>query len=898
MFHVPVRVLPRILRGSAFVLLKKRGLHPEACGLRYLTTSPDIASLKIEVRDATPSALSDLWNRSIEADRDHTLSARYEFYKRVRDEGMSSTQFYWCTSIIGCLPLHAIRYADLLFAVELLASLKLWSELHSLLLDLSRSTPVYWEQLMLNVLKKSSPDLPAIESLEMFGECCANRDIDISKLERDDLPLLQMCSAILIRFSSATILEALESIASYNVVLANQLSSALSRARSGFLLNPDRAPSPTSSIASNEIVRENVQLDITETLWKWKMRRNLASAEDLRIYMLHLIYNERSNEALQAYDDNVSLHRKLNFSETVLLAAAGAHNYSRLQSVFEEVEQNPASIEELGSRRYAIVLGALGYLGDVGIVGDIYNNILKSRPEFLTRAVYHALIYSHSVRGDTKAARKVYDTMVGRGVAPNYTTFGLMLGLYRNSLDLKTALTFVGDEMVSRHQHALRNQELTMLLSLCGKRRDHKSAKYVWEWGNSILTPDRVTYNTYLHVLLSANDFDNAGNLFEEIENRFDLGIDTLTIMLNAAGRSKNIDQFISNIIAKKRDLQLESDEAWYVSLLSALAEIGNLDQFEKNFKKMKEEGLTPTGSHYALYMSLLAKSKHFAREDKYSQEMRDAGVPINFAFIEQQLRLLVAPGSSQDSRQSAHAAALTLVRDGYFDPSAAMIPRGIIPVRVVEPVVSRLVKLGQYVSAKQLLDGLRKQRVEESSMKDEFEIWALYMMIAERSQNHTVINQLWTQLKTVLPNVYVLSEPAIFSNTGVTNSESKPNLTKKPVFKIAARYRKTLSKTVDIWIRQLERTADRQALLNLSKEMETMGLALSSSNVNTYIIALVKVGEVQLAFHTANATRSIMPYNWSSRCKAALTSVVDQVDYRKYGRLGYIIHCASRWPR
>lgn len=896
MFHVSVRVRPKIVRGRTFVHFQKISWIPDTYGLKCINTSSDVVYLEKQIRTAASSALIDIWNKSIELDKRCTLNSRFELYERVRGEGMHDPQFEWCTSIIGCLPLDAIRYADMLFAVELLSNLKRWPELHRLILDLSRWTPLYWEQLMLSVLEKSTSDMLAIKILELFGECCVNQKIDISKLKSDEIPTLQICRAILNRFNSSEIVESLDQIGSTNLVLANTLSTALSRTQLGSLINVSKLPSPIGRSARIKSACPNNSQDLTERLWYWKLRRDLVSAEDLKVYMLYLVYNGRSSEALKVHDKYPNFHEGINFNETVLLAAAGAGNYSRLQSVFEEVEQNPALIEKLGSRRYAIVLSALSYLGDAGVVGDIYQKLLESRPELLTRGVYHALIQSHSIRGDPKSARKVYDAMVDHGVKPNYTTFGLVLEAYRSSLDLKRALMFVGDELISQHQHALRNQELTMLLSLCGKRRDYKSAKFVWEWGNTLLKPDRIAYNTYLHVLVSANEFDSAWSLYEEIENRFTLKTDTLTIMLNAAGRSKNIEQFTSNIIAKKNELQLKSDEGWYVSLLSALAESGNLDEFEKSLKEMKKEGIKANASHHSLHLNLLAKSKQFAREYKYSQEMREAGIPINFAFIEQQLRHLVAPGSSQESQQSAHAAALALVRDGYFDPSAAMAPRGVIPVRVIEPVVMSLVKSGQFVSAKHLLDGLRQQRAEEPSMRDENQIWALYMTIAEKSSNYAVINQLWTQFKTVLPNVYVLSEPANFSSeSGDASNDGGSKLTKKPVLKVAARYKKDFSKPVGVWIRQLERTRDLDGLLNLPKELEAMGLAFNGGNVNSYIIALVTVDEINLAFEIANSARSSMRFNLSARAEAALASVVHRINYHRYGGLGHAIYLKSR---
>jgi len=828
------------------------------------------------VKLAKSSELESLWEKISSQDRATALSLRTHFYGKLREDGLASS--LWALSIPTSIPPRITRFADYLFFIDLLIAHKRYKPLSDLFLDLARKTPSMWEQLFTELLSKTGTDVPIKQVLHILLSSCLEMNINLAELNRAKAsPIVDIVLLILSKYDTLHIMSALEALSAKNPVQAPVLATALLRALCESIV--DINPPPTLMELSTRQEARSSESGLPARLWAWKVSRGWATSEDLKIYMLWLVYSRKPRQALKLYDSMPALHNIVQLNEAVLLSASVVGDFERLQLEFEKVEKKPKLIEELGSRRYAIVLKALGFVGNASVLDNIYRGLSVWHPRLRTRGIYHALIYSHGLRGDLKSALKVYGMMLEAGITPTMSTFSLILRVYRDTLDLPGFISFLGNEVIDKHQFPLRNGEVSTALSLCSRRRDYKSAQFVWKWATGLLTPDARTWNAYLHCFVTSNQFDEVQKVFGEIEKRGTVDLHTLTILMGGAcrySRSKpDVESYVNGLLRKKEELHLDGDETWYLTYLSVLAELGSVQKFEAVFKEMKQAGIAPHASHFAVYTELLAKSKNFAKNQSLSKEMRDRRVPINFAFIEKYLRMLTAPGTTAESRKLATDSAFTIVKNGYFDPWASTVPRGAVPVRVIEPVVHRLLKTNQLPTAKRLLDGLLQQRASESEMPDDYMLWALSMRVAHAAKNTDVLDSLWAKFASALRRVHVLVTP------------KEPD--SAPRYSLPRRYRYNFANTVDIRIKQIAAQRDGSKLLELPSELESLGISMDDRNTNSFISALAAMGLAKEAY-AATVRAQTRYFKLTQPTKYALLQCAESVDLAEYGNLGEYI--------
>lgn len=830
------------------------------------------------------------WEVETADDQPEAPSRRFELYDKLRANGLANKEAEWCCDIISDIPIPNLRLADYLFACEALCSHRHWQGVRRLLNDIAKSNTFIWEECVNFLVAKfpKNESFPAYLPLELIANAATVSGLDLASLDQyKHAHLVHILKCVLIEFSTESIAKGLNRICRDNPVEAGALATALMRCQVESLANESQPQSPGERLRSGSNLNSE-----EDTLWNWKYNNRLASSEDLALRMLYLVYHRKSSAALELYDSLKNLHSHAQF-QALFLASAGSSSYTRLQELFEEVENDSTLREKVGIERYEIVIKALGFLGQGSIMDKIYANLLKNSPKKLTRGIFHAMIFSYTIRGDLQGAKKMYNTMIKRQISPSTSTFNLILRGYKDARDLKGALTFLGDEMLAKYQFPLRNHELSEILALCAARRDSKSADYVWNWANSLMKPNSISWTVYLQCQLDCNQFEKAWEILSEMKSRRLLRIETLTVMLNAASRSGDVKNVTQKIVDMAEEEQIERDGKWYSALLEVLSEASDASRFQSALRKMKEEGIPLNSSHYARYIEVLTKNKMFARCEQVMNQAREDNIVLDFQLIEKYFRSLTASGSSKDSQQLANRAAFQLVQAGYFDPYSTLVPRGAVPVYVIEPIIRRMIKEDQHVTAKQLLDSLQRQRVGFSSVRDEYMLWALYMEIAYDSKNLGAIDSLWHKFTKSIVVLYTLQKPAEF-----TKSESgEMVLSEPPVFKIPRRYRKDYWRPLSIRIEQLAHDKKAKELLEFPSVVESMGLELVTKNLNTYIVALVEVGEAAKAFEIARGITLAKKVFISRRAKHALITACrnKQVNYREYGSLGYRLDRAAK---
>lgn len=838
------------------------------------------------------------WESETAQNQPKALSRRFELYDKIRANGLANKEAEWCCDIISEIPSQHTRLADYLFACEALCLHRHWQGLKTLLCDLAKSNTYFWEECVSYIVTQvpKNKSFPVSLPLELIADAATASSLDLASLDQyKHSYLVHILRCVLAEFPTKNVVEALNGICKENPVDASTIATALMRCQVESLTNESQPQSPgerTHSVKGGLNGSGSGPFNEKSFLWDWKHNNKLASDEDLALRMLDLVYHRNSLAALELYDSLPELHSHAQF-QALFLASAGSSSYTRLQDLFEEVENDSTLRDKVGIERYEIVIKALGFLGQGGIMDKIYTNLQKNSSRKLTRGIFHAMIFSYILRGDLLGAKKMYDIMITRNVSPTTSTFNLLLRGYKDARDLKGALTFLGDEMLAKFQFPLRNHELSLVLALCATRRDFESANYVWNWANSLMKPNAISWTTYLQCQLDCNQFERAWEIVEKMKSLGLLRIESLTILLTAASRSGDVKNFSKRVIDMAEESNIERDDKWYSALLELLSEANNLVRFQATLKKMNKEGISLNSSHYARYLEILTKNKMFAKCEEVMNEVREQNIVLDFPLIEKYFRSLTAPGSSKESQQMANRAAFQLVQVGYFDAHSSLVPRGAVPVYVIEPVIRRMIKYDQHVTAKQLLDSLQRQRVAYSGIRDEYMLWALYMEIAYDSKNFGAIDSLWQKFAKNIVVLYTLRKPAEFTKSVSGDMELK----EPPVFKIPRRYRKDHWRTLSIRIEQLALDKKRVELLDFPEVVESMGLELVTKNINAYIVALVEVGEAAKAFEIARSINLSKNVFISRRAKLALITACrnKQVNYRDYGALGYRLHRAAR---
>lgn len=792
------------------------------------------------------------------------LEKRFGLYQRAKDASLRSGGVE-LLSIVQQVPPNQLTTADLQFAVTVLAQLDRSPIVREILMDAAISRTDFGDVFLAYIDSVCKTDAAgserAHECLSLLAEGCVYLHVTPDSINLD-VPVQRCLERLCIVFPSAAVGEALESLFAVNAVAASHICTLLIKVCVLAALRSNGAPQP-----DEELARTGFN-DIPKLVWDLKSRLKLASSEDLSLVMTCLVYQRNPAEALRVYDAMPELHAPVNI-RPLLLAAAAVSDYARLENAFNMIEREQSAGKGysavLGSQWYPIILKALGYLSRRDILHDVYSFVRREHPEVLGRGLYHALLTGYGARGELDKVLRYYREMLRAEVKPTTATFTIILQAYRDARDLKGALGFVNTEVLPAHQ--LTNALVSILLSLCGRRSDSFSAEQIWQWSRRFIKPDGSTQCQYIYALLSGNQFPKALRAFDELDPQL-VTIHTLTVVLQAAPRYSEPLKLLDKVLALKDQLQLLGDDAYYVAYLSFLREqTHDLKLIESVFEEMRQVKVAPHASHYAIYTQALADHKQFRGDKRVARAMKEEHVPQRLSLISKQLRLLSAPGSSPRDREAARRAAVTLLKDGFFDPTSKSVPRDVLPAHVIKPVVKMLMKTKDFASAHDLLDLCSRQ----DGCQDDFVLWGLYLNFVRAAGDHANRSEhLWMRFSTALAKVFVFC--------GEQAGE--------PVYKLPRRYRYAFEKEVEARIAYLADVRDPR-LLSLPAELSAMGIELTAHAFNFFIRACVRCGHLAEAYALAETKQwPLSGHTW-----AVLVQNVGSVDYKRYGKLGKTLH-------
>lgn len=734
--------------------------------------------------------------------------------------------------------------------------------------------------------------------LRIIGAGCAYTNINFNNIGTQKL-LYKVFEQISLLFTTRDLELSLEKYMRINSVAASSLCTIFLRVCTEAAISSSSAPTPTET--SYNFLSGN---NLPSAIWKLKYQLKVVNEIDLKYYMTFLIYQRQSQQVLELYDQKEM--KRLHGVETIqplLLASAACGDYSRLQEIFEEIDSsermNKKYSNKLGSQWYGTILQALGYLGGQDVLAEVLHFIKKERPELLTRGLYHALIIGYGVRGElNKVLEHFYEQV--KLMKPDERTFTLVLKSYRDAKDLGGALEFLQSEMLPLFP--MTNKILAILLTLCGRRSDTKQAEVIWKWANKLIEPDGRSKSHYIYALVRGNEFQKAIIVLNSMNDE-DISINVLTVLLQAASRSSNPTEWLNKIVKIKSDLEIPGDDGYYAAYLSFLSEQTNdISLLDEVFKEMEANKIAVNASHLASYTQALANTKKINRYKRVTKKMNDEHIPQRLSLISKQLRLLTAPGSSNKDRILAKNAAFDLLKSGFFDPQSIYVPRNIIPLRVIKPVIIYLIDSFDFTSARELLSMVTpdinkaiahqrkansknsknakniEQRKSKSSVPsvpsedtknlknsgldnlggmnksngnssvqniqncNDYNLWSLWMRYSLKSGDTHNMPQYWFLFKTAIRSHAVLHQPDADT----------------PVYKLNRRFRYQFHSDVDKWIRYLHMVHDKTKLKGLTQELFDIGIELTGNNYNRLIYSFLSEGLLNEA--TALAKKRLYP--------------------------------------
>ncbi|EDJ1003824.1 hypothetical protein GE856_25345 [Salmonella enterica] len=134
------------------------------------------------------------------------------------------------------------------------------------------------------------------------------------------------------------------------------------------------------------------------------------------------------------------------------------------------------------------------------------------------------------------------------------------------------------------------------------------------------ITPNRITYNAYMHCLANAGNPEQAREMLDKMR---DMGLTPNVIsyntLMNAWANAGDPEQ-AQKVLDEMRDKGLTPDVISYTTLMNAWANAGDPEQAQKVLDEMRDKGLPPDVTSYSTLMNAWEKANipEFATDNGY----------------------------------------------------------------------------------------------------------------------------------------------------------------------------------------------------------------------------------------------------------------------------------------
>lgn len=187
---------------------------------------------------------------------------------------------------------------------------------------------------------------------------------------------------------------------------------------------------------------------------------------------------------------------------------------------------------------YAEFMGALVRSQDLVAAERVLDSLHESgrRPHVV---LYNTLLKGHAKQANVRQAFDVLDRLVSAGVNPDETTFNTILNTCVRAKDMEG----LNNAMSLMHDHRVKPGVPTFntLLKLYARAGKFEDALEIFHEMQETVEPSIVTFNTLIDGCAHRGDMEQAASFFDEmIERGMEPDICTMTSLLKGFGRSNN----------------------------------------------------------------------------------------------------------------------------------------------------------------------------------------------------------------------------------------------------------------------------------------------------------------------------------------------------------------------
>ncbi|KAK8655092.1 hypothetical protein V6N13_107684 [Hibiscus sabdariffa] len=405
----------------------------------------------------------------------------------------------------------------------------------------------------------------------------------------------------------------------FHVTRAASLLGSLTRLKhirvSRFETEPSNVPEPspvdrdTLFSSKNEFVNENPELFEGQEGQNRKkgvkrnvgfesgFRRNSNGVERGNFFVCR-------NSGLDVNYSAITPDLKLEFCNSILERLEKSNDGNALR-FFEWMRRNGKL--EGNVTAYRLVLRVLGRREDWAAAETMVRQANGDSRCQLNFQVFNTIIYSCSKRGVVEMGAKWFRMMLEYGVQPNVATYGMLMGLYQKSWNVKEA-EFAFSQM--RNSGIVCQSAYSAMITIYTRLSLYDKAEEII----GFMREDKVTLNLE-NWLVMLNAYSQSGKL-EEAEQVLALmqeagfcpNIIAYNTLITGYGKASNMDA-AQRVFMSIQKLGLEPDETSYRSMIEGWGRTGNYKQAGWYYKELKQLGFKPNSSN--LYTLLTLQAKH-----------------------------------------------------------------------------------------------------------------------------------------------------------------------------------------------------------------------------------------------------------------------------------------------
>lgn len=618
----------------------------------------------------------------------------------------------------------------------------------------------------------------------------------------------------------------------FNFCPENKISSLINK----FL---DEEPGIQSSdLATTSLYILSHELDKNQSnesdlllIFRYKKSQQLAIPLDLTLTFDYLYIRKHYKEALAEFDDSLTLHRDSHF-DTLLKCHAATKNWASLQKCFDSLFGR-GDLPNL--EHYRIVLRALSELGRVDIVDLLFDGLV-SRKFQPTVAIFNSMLYTRFAFGSHALVMDLYKKMRLFNVEPNHLTYIILLMSCRDTKNLDYAMVLIKEMLEA--ELPVDNKEISILLSLCAKRRDCDTAESIWKWSTekTRIKPDEVSYNSLISVYCDSDELKKAKRVYSKMkEAGVKPSTNTLSIFLFPAARLK--DRSLINWTQAELDsFDLRKNSKWYAGELFYLSQTGQLEKALKLFDQMKlistsagNTGFKLNARHYGIMLDLLTRFRKFDEAEEIYKELGSRNIVPTFKIQAKYLALKARNSNRDWVDDSLTVSAENFLRQSktVLDLTSDLVPRNQLPSEMLKVVVRELCRKRDYFSARLLVAEFIEAHSPLHKYQEDYKIYALMLEIFVKGGYFAEISNYWSLfLNSIRGRSYV---------------PVKTDANNPPKMMLPRRYRKEFSKQINAKLLELSFYGRQRAMMSFMYGLEEEGFTFTSGNYNTLAKALLQ---------------------------------------------------------